>query len=106
LRIVVFVCFRRFFLLGVDSQDDKTVIYAKYISVVYTMSAEHAIKVFGETDQQVAGANGAIKMNPVMRGGKRNKKNGKSNKNKKSKNNKMTRGGKNVRKNKTMRGGK
>jgi len=70
------------------------------------MSAEHAIKVFGETDQQVAGPNGAIKMNPVMHGGKRNKKNGKSNKNKKSKNSKNTRGGKNVRKNKTMRGGK
>lgn len=69
-------------------------------------AAEHAIKVFGETDQQVAGPNGAILEKPVMTGGRRNKKNGKSNKNKKSKNNKMTRGGKNVRKNKTMRSGK
>ena len=70
------------------------------------MSADHAIKVFGETDQQVAGANGAIRQNPVMHGGKRNKKNQKSNKNQKSKNNRKTRGGKNVRKNKTMHGGK
>ena len=60
-------------------------------------SADHAIKVFGETDNQVAGVNGAIKMNPVMSGGKKKNKS-RGGKNKKS------RGGKN-KKNK-MRGGK
>ena len=60
------------------------------------MSAEHAIKVFGETDQQVVGANGAIKTNPIMHGGRRRKTN---------KNNK-TRGGRKNKKNNTMRGGK
>ena len=67
-------------------------------------AAEHAIKVFGETDQQVVGLNGVIRQTPVMTGGKRNKKN-KSNKNKSNKN-KKSRGGNNNRKNKTMRGGK
>ncbi len=67
-------------------------------------AADYAIKVFGETDNQVAGVNGAIKMNPVMSGGKKKNKNNKSHKNKKS------RGGKN-KKNKSqkknkMRGGK
>jgi hypothetical protein len=71
------------------------------------MSAEHAIKVFGETDQQVAGANGAIKMNPVMHGGRRRKTNktrgGRKNKNNKSNKNKNNKSNKNR---KTMRGGK
>lgn len=81
-------------------------------------AAEHAIKVFGETDQQVAGLNGVIRQTPVMTGGKRNKKNksnknktthggknkNKSNKNKSNKNNKSYKNKSN--KNKTMRGGK
>jgi hypothetical protein len=70
-------------------------------------AADHAIKVFGETDNQVVGVNGAIKINPVMSGGKNknNKSRGGKNKNK-NKNNK-SRGGKNKsqKKNK-MRGGK
>jgi hypothetical protein len=66
------------------------------------MSAEHAIKVFGNTDNQVAGLNGAIKMNTVTYGGsrKQNKKvhrGGK--KNKSNKRNKTYR-------KKSMRGGK
>lgn len=68
------------------------------------MSAEHAIKVFGETDQQVAGANGAIKMNPVMHGGRRRK----TNKTRGGRKNK-SRGGRKNKSNKnrkTMRGGK
>lgn len=64
-------------------------------------AADHAIKVFGETDNQTIGLNGAIRQNPVMSGGRRYKKNRKSNKN-----NKKSRGGKRIRKNKTMRGGK
>ena len=73
-------------------------------------AAEHAIKVFGETDQQVAGLNGVIRQTPVMTGGKRNKKNkyktmhGGKNKNKSNKNNKSYKNKSN--KNKTMRGGK
>ncbi len=75
------------------------------------MSAEHAIKVFGNTDNQVAGLNGAIKMNPVTYGGSKNKSNkqnkkvhrggktNKSNKQNKSKKNKSY-------KKKKMRGGK
>jgi len=71
-------------------------------------AAEHAIKVFGETDQQVVGLNGVIRQTPVMTGGKRNKKNKKSHKNK------TMHGGKNKNKshknksykNKTMHGGK
>jgi hypothetical protein len=78
-------------------------------------AAEYAIKVFGNTDQQVAGANGAIKMNPVMTGGKNKNKKNKSNKNnirggKKNKSNKNKKSNKNNirggKKNKTMRGGK
>ena len=85
------------------------------------MSAEHAIKVFGNTDNQVAGLNGAIKMNPVTSGGKKNKSNkqdskvhrgGKKNKSNKQ-DSKVHRGGKKNKskknksyKNKTMRGGK
>ena len=80
------------------------------------MSAEHAIKVFGNTDNQVAGLNGAIKMNPVTSGGSKNKSNKKNNnvhrggkKNKSNKqNNKVHRGGKKNKSNKkkSMRGGK
>lgn len=64
-------------------------------------AADHAIKVFGETDNQTIGVNGAIRQTPVMSGGRRNKKNRKSIKNKNK-----SRGGKRIRKNKTMRGGK
>jgi hypothetical protein len=67
-------------------------------------AADHAIKVFGETDNHSIGANGAIKTNHVMSGGKKKNKNNKSHKKNKS------RGGKN-KKNKSqkknkMRGGK
>jgi len=68
-------------------------------------AADHAIKVFGETDNHSIGVNGAIKTSPVMSGGKKKNKNNKS---RGGKNNK-SRGGKN-KKNKSqkrvMRGGK
>lgn len=66
-------------------------------------AANHAIKVFGETDQHVAGANGVIKMNPVMNGGRKDKRKTHGKKDKRK-----LRGGKS-RKNKSskrMRGGK
>jgi hypothetical protein len=68
-----------------------------------TGAAEHAIKVFGETDNQVAGPNGVIKMNPVMAGGKKDKKKSKVRKDKKK-----SRGGKSRknRSSKKIRGGK
>jgi hypothetical protein len=72
-------------------------------------AADYAIKVFGEPDNQVAGVNGAIKMNPVMSGGKKKNKNNKSHKNKKSHKNNKFRGGKNKKnksQKKVMRGGK
>ena len=68
-------------------------------------AADHAIKVFGETDNHSIGVNGAIKTSPVMSGGKKKNKNNKSRGGK----NKKSRGGKN-KKNKSqkrvMRGGK
>jgi hypothetical protein len=70
-------------------------------------AADHAIKVFGETDNHSVGVNGAIKMNPVMSGGKKKNKNNKS-RGGKNKNNK-SRGGKNKKnksQKKVMRGGK
>ena len=68
-------------------------------------AADHAIKVFGETDNHSVGANGAIKTNPVMSGGKKKNKNNKSRGGK----NKKSRGGKNKKnksQKKVMRGGK
>jgi len=67
-------------------------------------AAEYAIKIYGNTDQQTAGPNGAIK---VMTGGKNrsNKRNNKKNKN----NNNKSRGGKKNKRNtrsKKFRGGK
>lgn len=72
-----------------------------------TGAAEHAIKVYGNTDQQTAGPNGAIKVNPVINGGKNksNKRNNEKNKN----NNNKSRGGKKNKRNtrsKKFRGGK
>jgi len=70
-------------------------------------AADHAIKVFGETDNHSVGVNGAIKTNPVMSGGKKKNKNNKS-RGGKNKNNK-SRGGKNKNnksQKKVMRGGK
>jgi hypothetical protein len=68
-----------------------------------TGAAEHAIKVFGETDNQVVGLNGAIKTNPVMAGGKKDKRKTRGGKDKRK-----TRGGKSRknRSSKRMRGGK
>lgn len=67
-----------------------------------TGAAEHAIKVFGATDNQVAGPNGAIRMNPVMNGGKKDKRKSKVRKDKRK-----SRGGKSKKnRSKKMRGGK
>ena len=59
-----------------------------------TGAAEHAIKVFGETDNQVVGLNGAIKTNPVMAGGKKDKRKTRGGKSRKNRSSKRMRGGK------------
>ena len=81
-------------------------------------AADHAIKVFGETDNHSVGVNGAIKINPVMSGGKKKNKNnksrgGKNNKSRGGKNNKSqknksqkNKSQKNKSQKKVMRGGK
>ena len=69
-------------------------------------AADHAIKVFGETDNHSIGVNGAIKTSPVMSGGKKKNKNNKSHKNNKSRGGKNKSHKNNKSKKRVMRGGK